>query len=115
MKISPNYLCNAGLVGMQPLPHAWLVSDFGSNWISVDLLQNYPGSSECHLQSGLHLKLQSIACRGKATAGVADLTPHNPAQVLATWESTCDEIPSKVVRRKDRAHLLGAGLGKQGL
>ena len=103
---------------MQPLPHAWLVSDFGSNWISVDLLQNYPGSLECHLQSGLHLKLQSIACRGKAMAGVADpgsVTPHNPAQVLATWESTCDEIPSKVVRRKDRAHLLGAGLGKQGL
>ena len=92
-----NDLYNAGLAGMQALPHAWLVSDFGSNWISVDLLQNYPGrwnviiwfelliylicqhldqnypgSLECHLQSGLHLKLQSIACRGKAMAGVAD-------------------------------------------
>ena len=33
------------------------------------------------------------------------LTPHNPAQVLATWESTCDEISSKVIRRKDRPQL----------
>ena len=90
--------------GMQALPHAQLVSDFGSNWISVDLLQNYSGSWNAEQSHPIRAPLEAAehcvsSCEERPW--LRWLTPHNPAQELATRESTCDEIPSKVIRGKD--------------
>ena len=89
------------------LLHGRLVSDL----LKLDLLIccriiQAAGMQSSRIQSGLHLKAkQCIACAGEERPrGLRWLTPHNPAQVQDTWKrNNHHKIPSKVIKRKDKA------------